>query len=322
MGIWNIVWVFLVGHFPWAMCSDVSWVEKTVTTALLVWKSFLLDSGFEISFFWFWVSYTWCRVWMSTFRASHTKLLLFWTTKYRPNTSNILVSCESVPDCGFHACRQQAALFSLLDRRCSFTRFLTEQIRTSTIGLQAHFFQTTNLCKLLHTQWILQPPLHLLFALHHCSPEVQTIFRQFLRLRRKKGKDENPGQMSKLALVRKFSCCISVHKSFAFDQLIKPRSRTEGARISNSSDSKVKIQAVPGALPLKQPAKGPFIKDVGKIFGILYHLPLLVRILVSSQVLNPRNLPHYVCFWANPLPPWCGRPLWMVPNIFRPLVDH
>ena len=39
----------------------------------------------------------------------------------------------------------------------------------------------------------------------------------------------------------------------------------------------------------------------------------LVHILARSITVNPRNLPYYVCFWANPPPPWCGRPLCMVP---------
>ena len=49
--------------------------------------------------------------------------------------------------------------------------------------------------------------------------------------------------------------------------------------------------------------KGPYIKDVRKIFGILDPLPPLVRILARSIRVNPRNLPYYVCFWATPLPP-------------------
>ena len=44
----------------------------------------------------------------------------------------------------------------------------------------------------------------------------------------------------------------------------------------------------------------PSVKEVRKIFGIMDPLPPLVRILVSSLVLNPCNLPYYVCFWANP----------------------
>ena len=54
---------------------------------------------------------------------------------------------------------------------------------------------------------------------------------------------------------------------------------------------------------LKGPMKGtnPSVKEVRKIFGIMDPLPPLVRILVSSLVLNPCNLPYYVCFWANPL---------------------
>jgi len=48
--------------------------------------------------------------------------------------------------------------------------------------------------------------------------------------------------------------------------------------------------------------KGPFIKDVRKMFGILDPSPL-VRTLARSIRVNPRNLPYYVCFWANPLSP-------------------
>ena len=60
--------------------------------------------------------------------------------------------------------------------------------------------------------------------------------------------------------------------------------------------------------------KGPYIKDVRKIFGIFDPLPPLVRIFARSIRVNPRNLPYYVCFWATPLPPsWCGRPLCMAP---------
>ena len=49
--------------------------------------------------------------------------------------------------------------------------------------------------------------------------------------------------------------------------------------------------------------KGPYIKDVRKIFWILDPLLPLVRILPRSIVVNLRNLPYYVCFWATPLPP-------------------
>ena len=45
--------------------------------------------------------------------------------------------------------------------------------------------------------------------------------------------------------------------------------------------------------------KGPYIKDVRKIFGILD----LVRIFTRSIRVNPRNLPYYVSFWATALPP-------------------
>ena len=61
--------------------------------------------------------------------------------------------------------------------------------------------------------------------------------------------------------------------------------------------------------------KGPYIKDVRKIFWILDPLLPLVRILPRSIVVNLRNLPYYVCFWATPLPPSrCGRPLCMAPK--------
>ena len=45
--------------------------------------------------------------------------------------------------------------------------------------------------------------------------------------------------------------------------------------------------------------KGPSIKDVCQIFGILNPLPPLVHILVWSLELNPHNLPYYACFWAS-----------------------
>ena len=32
-----------------------------------------------------------------------------------------------------------------------------------------------------------------------------------------------------------------------------------------------------------------------------------------STVLNSRNLPYNIFFWANPLPPHCGRRIWMPP---------
>ena len=40
--------------------------------------------------------------------------------------------------------------------------------------------------------------------------------------------------------------------------------------------------------------------------------PPLVRMWDLSTVLNSRNLPYYI-FWANPLPPQCGRHIWMPP---------
>ena len=43
--------------------------------------------------------------------------------------------------------------------------------------------------------------------------------------------------------------------------------------------------------------------DVRKIFGILDPLPPLIRVLARSIRVNPRNLPYYVCFWANPPSP-------------------
>ena len=45
------------------------------------------------------------------------------------------------------------------------------------------------------------------------------------------------------------------------------------------------------------------MKDVRKIWGIFEPLPPLVRIVAKSIVVNTRNLPYYVCFWATPLPP-------------------
>ena len=50
-------------------------------------------------------------------------------------------------------------------------------------------------------------------------------------------------------------------------------------------------------------SKGPYIKDVRKIFEFFDPLPPLVRILARAIRVNPRNLPYYVCFWATPLPP-------------------
>ena len=40
----------------------------------------------------------------------------------------------------------------------------------------------------------------------------------------------------------------------------------------------------------------------------------LVHIWDWSTVLNSRNLPYYIFFWANPLPPQCGRHIWMPPT--------
>ena len=71
------------------------------------------------------------------------------------------------------------------------------------------------------------------------------------------------------------------------------------------------------------PHKGPYIKDVRKIFGFLDPLPPLVRILARSIRVNPRNLPYYVCFWATPLPPSrCGRPLCMAPYFKKVKMDN
>ena len=47
-----------------------------------------------------------------------------------------------------------------------------------------------------------------------------------------------------------------------------------------------------------RPDKGPSIEDVFKNLGIFD--PHLVRILTRPLVLNSRNLPYHVCFWANP----------------------
>ena len=48
--------------------------------------------------------------------------------------------------------------------------------------------------------------------------------------------------------------------------------------------------------------KGPFIRTSAKFLGFWTPSPL-VRILARSIRVNPRNLPYYVCFWANPPPP-------------------
>ena len=48
------------------------------------------------------------------------------------------------------------------------------------------------------------------------------------------------------------------------------------------------------------------------MFGFWDPLPL-VQILDLSIVVNPRNLPYYVCFWTNPPSPLS--PLCMVPNV-------
>ena len=117
-------------------------VEKTVTAQqLLVWKKFPLPSIRDI-FFWFWVLCTWGRMIVSTFRASYTKLLKFWTTKYRPNTFNILVG------------KRQIVVFTVADNRLHF--FPTWQKMFShaipdwanSFQVSLHIFQTTNLCKL------------------------------------------------------------------------------------------------------------------------------------------------------------------------------
>ena len=49
--------------------------------------------------------------------------------------------------------------------------------------------------------------------------------------------------------------------------------------------------------------KGPSIYDVRKILGFFEHLPPLVSNWDWSTVLNSRNLPYYIFFWANPPPP-------------------
>ena len=48
--------------------------------------------------------------------------------------------------------------------------------------------------------------------------------------------------------------------------------------------------------------KGPFIRTSAKFLGFWTPSPL-VRILARSIRVNPRNLPYYVCFWANPPSP-------------------
>ena len=49
--------------------------------------------------------------------------------------------------------------------------------------------------------------------------------------------------------------------------------------------------------------KGPSIYDVRKLLGFFDPSPLLVRIWDWSTVLNSRNLPYYIFFWANPPSP-------------------
>ena len=48
-----------------------------------------------------------------------------------------------------------------------------------------------------------------------------------------------------------------------------------------------------------QLAKEPYLNDVNTIIQILDPLPL-VCILAQFIVLNPRNLPYYVCIWVTP----------------------
>ena len=48
--------------------------------------------------------------------------------------------------------------------------------------------------------------------------------------------------------------------------------------------------------------KGPYLNDVYTFFGILDPSPL-VYILARSIVLNPRNLPYYVCISLTPPSP-------------------
>ena len=51
--------------------------------------------------------------------------------------------------------------------------------------------------------------------------------------------------------------------------------------------------------------EGPYLNDVYTIFLDFGPLPgpRLVCILARSIVLNPCNLPYYVCIWVTPLPP-------------------
>ena len=51
---------------------------------------------------------------------------------------------------------------------------------------------------------------------------------------------------------------------------------------------------------------GPDLKDVYKIFGILYPLPH-VCILGRSIILKSRNLPYYICIWGTLSPSSCSR---------------
>ena len=71
--------------------------------------------------------------------------------------------------------------------------------------------------------------------------------------------------------------------------------------------------------------KGPYIKDVRKIFGIL-NLHPLVRILARSIRVNPRNLPYYVSIWGNPSLPLCADVLYewslMQMSFMDGLVSH
>ena len=46
----------------------------------------------------------------------------------------------------------------------------------------------------------------------------------------------------------------------------------------------------------------PYLTDVKIVFGILDPLSPLVCISARLKVLNPRNLPYYVCIWVSPPP--------------------
>ena len=54
---------------------------------------------------------------------------------------------------------------------------------------------------------------------------------------------------------------------------------------------------------IQEYSEGPSTYDVRKILGFFDPLPPLVRIWDWSTVLNSRNLPYYIFFWANPPSP-------------------